>query len=357
MAERYMFFDSVEGEDERFYTADEFAEYFRKLISSGIFNGGENLRVSASGSDMNILINEGYAWIEGYLYKIETESLSLTLDAADSSMNRIDRVVIRLDKSLDKRYVRAFILKGEAAEKPVPPTLNRSNNIYEISLAQVEVLAGKSFIEDYQIIDERLNNEVCGIVTHLFEQVDTRKLFNEWQLYLNAKKAEGDKDFIDFKKYITDKKYNTNIEYATFLTVLQGKLTTFQNTWDIWVDDKLSTLNGEFYLEWNNWFESIQYKWNMWFEKEIKKLWEDWVKDKLKSPDGEFFTEWKAWFEEIQDITNLVPRSQFKDHENRTIKDEAHGLRLSGNSLEVEINKGIWYKLENKPTINTWGGM
>ena len=48
----------------------------------------------------------------------------------------------------------------------------------------VVVLAGKSFIEAYQITDERLNPEACGVVTHLFEQVDTAEIFNEWQLYL-----------------------------------------------------------------------------------------------------------------------------------------------------------------------------
>ena len=106
-----MFFDSIDGEDERFYTADEFAEYFRQFISNGIFNGGDNLRVFTGGTDMSINIKEGYAWIEGYLYKIENEDLKLTLDAADPILNRIDRIVIRLDKSLEKRYVKGFYIK------------------------------------------------------------------------------------------------------------------------------------------------------------------------------------------------------------------------------------------------------
>ena len=108
MGEQYRFFDSVDGEDERLYTADEFAEYFRQFITSGIFNGGENLRVKTTGTDMSILINEGYAWIEGYLYKIETEPLKLVIDSADPILNRIDRIIIRLDKSLEKRYVSSF---------------------------------------------------------------------------------------------------------------------------------------------------------------------------------------------------------------------------------------------------------
>lgn len=193
MSEQYRFFDSVDGEDERYYTADEFAEYFRQLITSGIFNGGENLRVRTDGTDMTVNINEGYAWLEGYLYKIDTEPLSLTLDSADPGMNRIDRIVIRLDKSLEKRYVKTFILKGTAAESPIPPPITRDENIYEISLAQIKVIAGKSFIGEAEITDERFDEEVCGIVNSLIK-VDTKHLVkafeSEWQTWYEGIKDE-----------------------------------------------------------------------------------------------------------------------------------------------------------------------
>lgn len=357
MAERYMFFDSVEGEDERFYTADEFAEYFRQFISNGIFAGGENLKVGADARDMSVKIKEGYAWLEGYLYKIESNPLTLYLETADAELNRIDRIVIRLDKSLDKRYVKAFVLKGEAGESPSPPPLTRDENIYEIALGQVEVLAGKSFIESYQIKDERLNNSVCGIVTHLFDQVDTSGLFDEWQNYLNSKRAQGDQDFIDFKEHISQTTDKVSIEYTVFLAMLQSKFTAFESTWTSWVDDNLSIPDGVFYKEWNTWFAKIKYDWDNWFKREAKRVWNTWVEDNLSKPEGEFYREWKSWFDEIQDVTNLVTRSQFKDHRDRTIKDEVHGLRISGNKLEAEISKGIWRRLKSLPAIKTWGGM
>lgn len=189
MAERYRFFDSVDGEDERSYTADEFAEYFRQLLSSGIFNGGTNLQVTTTGSDMNISIQEGYAWLEGYLYKIDTEPLILTLDAADASLNRVDRIVIRLDKSLERRYVKAFVLKGIPAEVPTVPALTRNENIYEISLAQVNIVAGKSFISEADVIDERFNPDVCGIVNSLVKADVSHiisTLENEWQEWFDG---------------------------------------------------------------------------------------------------------------------------------------------------------------------------
>ncbi|CDI41036.1 conserved protein of unknown function [Tepidanaerobacter acetatoxydans Re1] len=216
IVERFRFFDSIDGEDERYYTADEFAEYFRQFIRNGIFNGGENLQVGTDERDMKIFIKPGYAWIEGYLYKIEKEPLVLEHSMADPELNRIDRVVIRLDKTLENRYVKAFILKGAPAETPQVPELTRDENIYEISLAQVEVIAGKSFIEAHQITDERLDNEVCGLVTHLFEQVNTTEIFNRFQSWLDSKTSEPDGDFYrEWKDWFDEVQDTTNLVTKT----------------------------------------------------------------------------------------------------------------------------------------------
>lgn len=233
MGEKHRFFDSIEGEDERQYTADEFAEYFRQFIRNGIFSGGENLKVETNEQDMKVFINPGYAWIEGYLYKIDTEPLVMEHKIADPSLNRIDRVVVRLDKTLENRYVKVFILEGTPAETPQVPELTRDNNIYEISLAQIEIIAGKSFIEAYQITDERLNNDVCGIATHLFEQVDTTDIFNEWMNYLDHKREEA------------------NLSYDAFVNA-------YQTTWNNWIEEKISEPGGEFYAEWKDWFNELQ---------------------------------------------------------------------------------------------------
>jgi hypothetical protein len=233
MGEKHRFFDSIEGEDERQYTADEFAEYFRQFIRNGIFPGGENLKVETNEQDMKVFINPGYAWIEGYLYKIDTEPLVMEHKIADPSLNRIDRVVVRLDKTLENRYVKVFILEGTPAETPQVPELTRDNNIYEISLAQIEIIAGKSFIEAYQITDERLNNDVCGIATHLFEQVDTTDIFNEWMNYLDHKREEA------------------NLSYDAFVNA-------YQTTWNNWIEEKISEPGGEFYAEWKDWFNELQ---------------------------------------------------------------------------------------------------
>ncbi|WP_213950370.1 hypothetical protein [Tepidanaerobacter syntrophicus] len=250
--ERFRFFDSIDGEDERYYTADEFAEYFRQFIRNGIFNGGENLQVGTDERDMKIFIKPGYAWIEGYLYKIEKEPLVLEHSMADPELNRIDRVVIRLDKTLENRYVKAFILKGAPAETPQVPELTRDENIYEISLAQVEVIAGKSFIEAYQITDERLDNEVCGLVTHLFEQVNTTEIFNRFQSWLDSKTSEPDGDFYrEWKDWFDGVQDTTNLvtktqfdEHLSALDAFKEEIKKKLDNYSLYAFDK--DINGIF---------------------------------------------------------------------------------------------------------------
>ena len=111
---------------------------------------------------MESTVNAGSAFIEGYEYR-NTEALNLTHDAADTTNNRIDRVVVRLDRSPQAEVpIRVLIRKGNPSSTPVPPVLIRDLYIYEISLAKVLIEAGKSFIETSQITDERDDIRVCG---------------------------------------------------------------------------------------------------------------------------------------------------------------------------------------------------
>ena len=43
----------------------------------------------------------------------------------------------------------------------------------------------------------------------------------------------------------------------------------------------------------------------------FQQTWDNWVENKISEPAGEFYAEWKAWFNELQDTTNLVTKSQF----------------------------------------------
>lgn len=157
MAELYRFFNSVEG-DVRTYQAEDMAQFFGNFLGNGFFEG---LGITAN-NNMTVNVAAGSAMIEGHEYT-NTDKKILELDAADSTRDRIDRIVLRLDRNVDNRYIKAFVKKGEVGSN-TPPLLTRNDYVYELSLAQVVIEAGKSFIDSSQITDERGNHELCGRV-------------------------------------------------------------------------------------------------------------------------------------------------------------------------------------------------
>ncbi len=164
MAEKFRFFDPVllpDGTYDREYNAQEFTDYFAALVTTGVMKGaGNELKVTTSGSSMVTTVDTGIAFILGRYYENDS-ILTLTHDTEVLGKNRIDRIVVRLDLNTDKRYVKAFIKKGVASSSPVPPSLQRDNLVYEISLAQVKIIGGQTYINPGDITDERGTEDIC----------------------------------------------------------------------------------------------------------------------------------------------------------------------------------------------------
>ncbi len=99
--EKSFVFNSVNGD--RRYKAEDFREYFASFISNGVFpNPSNNLQVIAN-NDMTITIKAGKGWINGAIY-INTDDYILNIDVADGVLNRIDKVVLRMDTAERKIY-------------------------------------------------------------------------------------------------------------------------------------------------------------------------------------------------------------------------------------------------------------
>lgn len=180
MAIKSMFFNAVfDGTDyDREYNADDFSAYLNKIISNGVFpNPSTNLQVRAS-SGMNIVIGAGDGWIDGHKIIVNADEI-MTLDAADTLLGRIDRVVFYCDYTT--REMGIAILKGDVSATPVAPDLTRNNDRYEMSLATISVPKQVTTITNAMITDTRADNEVCGWTAVLIDQIDTSTLFLQWQ--------------------------------------------------------------------------------------------------------------------------------------------------------------------------------
>jgi hypothetical protein len=161
--EKSYFFDST-SDDQRIYQAADFARFHAQIIGNGVSNTANlpDLEVTAK-TNMDVALGAGYMFANGYMYENDS-TMTLKHVIADPVNDRIDRVVIRFDNNPAERRIYAYIKQGVPAKSPTPPALQRDNYIYEMSVAQVRIKAGKSFIEQSQITDERANDAVCGYI-------------------------------------------------------------------------------------------------------------------------------------------------------------------------------------------------
>jgi len=82
---------------------------------------------------------------------------------------RIDRVVVRF--SAVERGIHLEVLTGTPAEIPAAPVLTRSNDTYELGIADILVPKGSVTVTALNIIDTRLNTTLCGLVNSLVTAV------------------------------------------------------------------------------------------------------------------------------------------------------------------------------------------
>lgn len=176
--------ESGQMEGDREYEAEVFRRYFAKLLSNGVYFGEykgykENSMKVTSDGGLNIKVAKGAGFIEGADFENENEQV-FTLERPVSG-SRVDRVVVKLDKTLAIRETQLYVKKGNGT---TATALQRDENIYEICLAEVTVNS-TSNISQANIIDKRISKELCGIVNSLFS-VDGEELYQRFQEYIDS---------------------------------------------------------------------------------------------------------------------------------------------------------------------------
>ena len=170
MSKLYFPFNSIVigGVADRAANADDFAAYFKGLIKNGVLFSNTSLKV-ATDSGMNIKVQAGTAYINGKIYSND-EAESITIDTANATLSRIDRVVLRLDEA--NRLISVAVRKGTPASSPVAPAIAQAADVYELCLAEIRVPAGATSIIANYITDKRSDTALCGWVTNLVMPAD-----------------------------------------------------------------------------------------------------------------------------------------------------------------------------------------
>lgn len=188
---------------DRAISSEPLKNLIRELFSSGVMpNPSNNLQVEAGGDGMTLVVNPGFAVVNGGLCK-EDQDRTLVVTAADPAYDRIDTVVLRWNNNVDVRTADLYILKGTASAAPVRPALTRTDSIYEIGLADVFITRGVATITDEKITDTRYDSSRCGVVSSISE-FDTTSIYNQIQSDLASFKSNEETDFIEWVDTIKD---------------------------------------------------------------------------------------------------------------------------------------------------------
>lgn len=174
------------------------AEWVMKWLhgrTSGVFGAEGNLSTSVVPNSMSVEVSDGIGWMsnengDGVVFWNDSEQasgrkLTLTHDVADSALDRIDRVVVTWETTNYVALPTISILKGTASSSPVPPALTNNNVQRQISLRQQRIPAGAISISASYGTDERLNPNVCGIVTESIK-IDTSTMQSQFEALLRS---------------------------------------------------------------------------------------------------------------------------------------------------------------------------
>ena len=221
MATYYYPFESHETGDEnnpydRAITAEQERMFNKLRYVNGVFNPDGGSLLVTSNNNMTVSVAAGGCHIEGAIFYSDSP-ITLPIEAAHSTLNRIDRIVAQFNTSDSVRAINIITRTGTAAANPVPPELRTEPNLYEIALADIYVGKNVSSVGTANITDQRLNSELCGqVVPAIPTPLDLTGIYNQYQASLN--------DFLGIVAAALDETLAGNLQNQ--ITALQTDLNT-----------------------------------------------------------------------------------------------------------------------------------
>ena len=148
------------------YNAQDVMKYYAGR-NSGVFETGDNLKVSANGG-LELRINTGMGWLaKDYVASVAfwNESVEyLMVNAGHDTYDRIDLVVVSWNFVQQEQNPKLIIRKGTPSSSPAVPSLVNDSSTIEIALAKVIVPKGAINLLDSFIIDLRGDDNYCPLV-------------------------------------------------------------------------------------------------------------------------------------------------------------------------------------------------
>lgn len=190
-AQEYGYFFNSNNSD-RTYNADSFERWMKPFFVSGVFTGCLQVKAQTT-PDMSVQVTKGYANLDGKpAYWPDDNTLAIA--TASGVYDRIDTVVLRRDNV--NRRISIEVVTGTASASPQPTAPTRTDDVFELVLAEVLVGVGVTTIVGSAITDKRPDTDVCGYVVAAVQTPDFSDLYEQFSAQAEEFMGEQAEDFL-----------------------------------------------------------------------------------------------------------------------------------------------------------------
>lgn len=178
----YGFYDSLNHD--RRYNALQMSSIFDGIIEDGVYaNYLEQFRVEP-GSGMNVIVKPGRAWFN-HTWTLNTKDQTLKIDPENSSLTRIDSVMLTVNRTTagtNGRTNYLEVVKGAPATSPKIPMPQETEFVFQHILAHIYVRPGASSITKGDIvIDVGKDSYTPFVANAVGAPISADAWFNDWK--------------------------------------------------------------------------------------------------------------------------------------------------------------------------------
>lgn len=214
------FFNSVNHD--RLYDAEQISAIFDGIINDGVFESVGDAFSVVPNEDLvdSIIVGTGRAWFD-HVWILNDSQYSITLSAPSTIYQRMDAVVIDVDRRDSVRAATLKVVEGSPASAATKPALINEELHKQYPVAYVTVYPGNSEIVSASHIKRSVGTTECPLVTGPLEVINDDKFF-----------AQMDASFNEFKT-ATENEWNQWFEDTkdSIAEIISGKI-NLSNTVD-----------------------------------------------------------------------------------------------------------------------------
>lgn len=182
---------------DRLYDAEQFSSIFDGVINDGVYESiGSALTVTAD-EGLRVTVGIGRAWFN-HTWTLNDAPLPLNWYdeefAPELVMNRIDAVVLEINREEAVRENTIKIVKGVPSSYPEKPVLRKEGFVYQYPLAYVKINAGVDRITAAEI-ENTVGTSECPFVTGIIQTLSADFFINQWREEFRQLMAKDDQAY------------------------------------------------------------------------------------------------------------------------------------------------------------------